>query len=432
MFIKIKVDNVKGIDNEIELDFISSSRKKEINPSVAITDDNIYVNKLMGIAGSNGTGKSTIYEVISSVGSFLEREITKRNLERMLNAEKKEEEFPKKLSDDIVKYIKKIQNEIGLPEQNQGRLEDKSTILMQLYIKGNDEISTGYYSYELVYDKDVEDKGIIQEKLSFKKKYRSSKEKVLFDKSGTFVSQIGYDITYFNNMPDFERNKKSDNYINYLRTFYNHYNRNSTGYFDFLEFDSDEIEEWIKNEPELVKSIAKIVDSKIVDISIDESKEYEKKVLFTNDKGINLYYRMLSDGTQKMLQLCQKTSYIIRNNGILIIDEIENGVHTELLNALLLMFLNKNNLNSQLIFTTHYPEIFEMKRLDQTKIFKQDQVVFLGRRNGFMTADRLSEIKHDGKKLRNDISIAKAYRDKIVSIHPDKEEIEKLLFFIEK
>lgn len=431
MFIKIKVDNVKGIDNEIELDFISASRKKEVNPSVTITDDNIYINKLMGIAGSNGTGKSTIFEVISSIGSFLEREITRRNLERMLTAEKKEE-LDKKINDDIVKYIKKMQNEVGLPEQNQARLEDKSTIFMQLYIKGNDEISTGYYSYELVYDKDVEDKGIVQEKLSFKKKYRSSKEKVLFDRSGIFVSQIGYDITYFNNLPDFEKNKKSENYINYLKTFYNHYNKNSTGYINFLEFDTDEIEEWIKNEPELVKSIAKIVDSKIVDISIDESKEYEKKVLFTNDKGINLYYRMLSDGTQKMLQLCQKTSYIIKNNGTLIIDEIENGVHTELLNALLLMFLNKNNINSQLIFTTHYPEIFEMKKLDQTKIFKQDQVVFLGRKNGFMTADRLSEIKYDGKKLRNDISIAKAYRDKIVSIHPDKKEIEKLLFYIEK
>lgn len=292
MFIKIKVDNVKGIDNEIELDFISASRKKEVNPSVTITDDNIYINKLMGIAGSNGTGKSTIFEVISSIGSFLEREITRRNLERMLTAEKKEE-LDKKINDDIVKYIKKMQNEVGLPEQNQARLEDKSTIFMQLYIKGNDEISTGYYSYELVYDKDVEDKGIVQEKLSFKKKYRSSKEKVLFDRSGIFVSQIGYDITYFNNLPDFEKNKKSENYINYLKTFYNHYNKNSTGYINFLEFDTDEIEEWIKNEPELVKSIAKIVDSKIVDISIDESKEYEKKVLFTNDKGINLYYRML-------------------------------------------------------------------------------------------------------------------------------------------
>lgn len=431
MFVKINIDNIKGIDNGIELDFISISRKKELNPSIVITDDNICINKILGIAGSNGTGKSTIFEALASVGSFLEREISKRNLDKILDNEKNDDKFSN-VKEDIIKQIREMQKRTGLCEQNQGRINDLSKIYIQLYIKSDEDLYTGYYDYYLMYDKDVENKGVIQEKLSFKKKYRSNKKNILFDRSNIFVSQVGYDITYFNNMPDAEKANRDKNYINYLKTFYNHYDKNSTGYYNFMEFYINEVEEWLKEEPEMVRSVAKIVDSKVVDVILDESKEEEKRVLFLNDKGATLNYNMLSDGTQKMLNLCQRITKVIKKNGFLVVDEIENGLHTELLNALLLMFLSKNNNYSQLIFTTHYPEIFDMKRLDKTRIFRQDQVMFLGRNNGLMTAERLSEIKCSGKKLRNDISISKAYRDKTVSIHPEKEEIEKLLFYIEK
>lgn len=53
MFTKIYIDNIEGIENPITIDFISKSRNKSNNLSLYKTNDDIYINRLLGIIGGN-------------------------------------------------------------------------------------------------------------------------------------------------------------------------------------------------------------------------------------------------------------------------------------------------------------------------------------------------------------------------------------------
>ena len=51
MFSKIIIDNILGINNKIELDFVAAPKKKEKKDTVIEIEPNININKAIGIIG---------------------------------------------------------------------------------------------------------------------------------------------------------------------------------------------------------------------------------------------------------------------------------------------------------------------------------------------------------------------------------------------
>ena len=77
MILRIKLSNIAGIKDEMDLNFIATKTDKKNINSVYITEDNIWINRLIGIIAGNAHGKSTILNAIASIGSFIDLPLRK-------------------------------------------------------------------------------------------------------------------------------------------------------------------------------------------------------------------------------------------------------------------------------------------------------------------------------------------------------------------
>ena len=136
MFNKIIIENILGINNKIELDFMSTPKKKEKKDTIVEIEPNINVNKVAGIIGANASGKSSIIHSLLELRIFL--------------AQYKIIEMAKEKNDE--KMLKYISNRF-LPERNLENLEKDSKIILEMYIPKGDV--PGYYTYSLILYKQI-------------------------------------------------------------------------------------------------------------------------------------------------------------------------------------------------------------------------------------------------------------------------------------
>lgn len=105
-----------------------------------------------------------------------------------------------------------------------------------------------------------------------------------------------------------------------------------------------------------------------------------------------------SDGTQRLFFMMLTILDIVKNNKILLVDEIEASLHTKLVEYIISLFNNSNC--AQLIYTTHNTYL-----LNENKI-RKDQVYFTNKR-----ADGSTDLYslYDYKDFREGMDIEKAY-----------------------
>ena len=132
MFLSILIDNFQGIKNEIEID-CKALPKKRVSDKILVIDNEVKVNKIIGIIGSNASGKSSIVNAMKYLADFISQDS---------EIYKKREEF--------------------LRAQNE--LNRITKIAIELFIPNGE--GKGYYTYSLSYS----NKGI-NEILKWKKKY---------------------------------------------------------------------------------------------------------------------------------------------------------------------------------------------------------------------------------------------------------------------
>ena len=155
MFNRIIINNILGINNKVELNFIAGPKKKEKKETVIEIEPNINVNKVIGIIGPNASGKSSI------IHSLLELRIFLAQYQIVETAKEKKDE----------KMLKYMSNRF-LPERNLENLNEDSEITLEMYIP-NGEIP-GYYTYSLIYNNDR-----LNEKLFYRKKYKSKNQQLI-------------------------------------------------------------------------------------------------------------------------------------------------------------------------------------------------------------------------------------------------------------
>ncbi|MCL2383539.1 MAG: ATP-binding protein [Oscillospiraceae bacterium] len=413
MFTKIIIKNVLGINNEIVLDFIAKPKQKIGKDTIVEIDKFTNVGKTIGIIGSNASGKTSIIKSMHAIGLFLiQNEII---------------DGASKGNDEINNQFIRDFKANTLPGRNLDNKSQESKIEIEMFIVEGKR--PGVYTYSLTYDDQT-----LNEKLTYRNKYNSKKViEVENYNSENRISDIGYKCFYKDSIvKDYEKVgkrlvEKFNDTMKYYETFYKYYISNVMwhGAVDDEEiFGVFALNSMMENndEKKLLQSLLKLIDWKIESIVVDKNHNNGDDVVkFVTDKGARLEYWQLSTGTRKMIRVLYISINRIKNNGIMIIDEIETALHRELVQLIIDLYKFSDG-QVQLIFTTHIPEILDKGEM------RNDQKFYLDQEDGDISIVKISD-----RSTRADFSISKNYYEtKKLSPQPDKEQIEKFCELFKK
>lgn len=419
MILRIKLSNIAGIKDEMDLNFIATKTDKKNINSVYITEDNIWINRLIGIIAGNAHGKSTILDAIASIGSFIELPLRKKNIPSLNDIEMKE--YKEEYKEKVFKQMITDYTNIDLPAGNKLNDNKNSLIEIEMYIKNDDNLTSGYYLYSLEYDKSYKTDGIKKEKLAYKNKYKK-KYLNIFEITNSFESEIGYKIAYeknyiselqANNIDVTEFEKK----IKYYKAFVKHYNKDSSIIFAdnyvFPEFYIVDMIEKCNVLKELTQFV-KLADDNIEEIFIDKNLDGKKKLMFKYNQ-FNLEYNEVSTATQKLVAMAYSILESNKNNSVFLIDEFDNSLNLEISKFLIDIFASKSKSMSQIIFTTNNPDILDNLRRDQIYLLLKRKYN-INAINFYNFTDPITK-----KRVRKDFSFVKAYKKNVIENFPSSE-----------
>ena len=169
---------------------------------------------------------------------------------------------------------------------------------------------------------------------------------------------------------------------------------------------------WINEDKETLEEVVKLIDKTIekFDIEIVEGSK-QKRIYYYNKSNQKLTFYDMSNGTRKFLSYIYLLLITLNTNGIILIDEIENSLHNDLVKFILKLITIKNS-NSQIIFTTN-----NQYTMDE-EIMRIDQMYYL---------------EKDSNKVRNDETIRKKFKEKSIcrGFQPSLEKIDLFINSIE-
>jgi hypothetical protein len=127
-------------------------------------------------------------------------------------------------------------------------------------------------------------------------------------------------------------------------------------------------------------------------------KKYDKKNQICGEVIFD-FENAESEGTKKFLKLAGPLLDIIKNQGTLVIDELDTRLHPKLTMSFIQLFNSFQNEKSQLIFTTHDTNLLDRK------ILRRDQIWFT-EKNEYGVSNLYCLLK---LKIRSDASYEKDY-----------------------
>ncbi len=145
--------------------------------------------------------------------------------------------------------------------------------------------------------------------------------------------------------------------------------------------------------------------------------QYNQDNSFKGLKSFKLDFE--SDGTQKLLALSAPIIETLLKGEILVIDELDNSMHTELVNAIIKLFNSKetNPNNAQLIFTTHDTNLLNQE------LFRRDQIWFT-QKDIYGASELYSLVEYGKGKTRDDLVLEKSYLDGKFGAVPNISSLE--------
>lgn len=428
MFTKIEIENFYGINNKLTLDFVTKSRNR-LDSNSFFSIENKSVNKLVGILGGNSTGKSSIIHAIGFIGNFLDTPLTSARLDEMISKLEEKEDINDIEKNHALSLLKSYAKGPNFNNQNVDSNNDTSTILVEMYISSNNSNFSGFYQYTLSFNGKFN--FVEKESLKFKKNIKNVYKEIVFNTQDT-KSKVGelchnyYNLKKMNQSLD----ESNENIIKFkfCDTFISHYLNNSkictSDTIENLE-EHEIIEELYKEEN--INFYSKVLN--VIDNRLNKFILINDRVYVINRKQNKLKYSHLSDGTKRCLSLVKMILEVTKNNGVLVIDELELNLSIDLIEVLLNIFL-ENKCTSQLIFTSNMSQVFDVLNQNNEKIFKQDMIQVLSRKaddDDSITIQKLLDIRIDGKRIKNLSSINRLYSGKKISIHPTTQTIKDII-----
>lgn len=420
MYIYLKIDNICGIDKEIKIDFLAEPRKRNKRETVVEIEKGKNINKLTGILGCNASGKSSIIKSIMAIDMFLKYN---SNSERNQSEEKER------------RYYKRIED--IMPKANVNRKDEYSVIELCAYIDNCSK--PGIYTYKLEYTLNPEIEIKTKEKLTYKYNFASGKEEKILDiEKRRIESEIGlkynYKDSFIQDIIDEKAMSSFEEKLEYYKCFYEYIDNELI----YAEESIDDrglqywlILSWIEEDKETLEEVVKLIDKTVekFDIEIVEGSK-QKRIYYYNKSNQKLTFYDMSNGTRKFLSYIYLLLITLNTNGMILIDEIENSLHNDLVKFILKLVTIRNS-NSQIIFTTNdqYTMDEEIMRIDQMYYLEKDN-------DGKTELRRFSESIRNEKnsnKVRNDETIRKKFKEKSIcrGFQPSPEKIDLFINSIE-
>ena len=128
-----------------------------------------------------------------------------------------------------------------------------------------------------------------------------------------------------------------------------------------------------------------------------------------------------STGTKKITALASYVIEALEQGRILVVDELDSSIHFKLTRAIVAMFNNELNINSQMIFTVHDINLMDCKRL-----FRKEQIWFVHKDEDGVYVYSLADFTAQ-QGVRDTTDVVEKYRKGSLGALPDPELINSLL-----
>lgn len=395
MVLEIRLSNFFSIKNEIVLDLkagkIQSKAAKDLEQNTFDFDGD-KILKAVALYGANASGKSNIIKGIQFCCAMVFQ--SQNHNENTVNnfVPFKFSGFQKKPSSFFILFVhNKVEYEYSFS------LTREQIITESLYYYPNGRRA-------LVFTRDEHKKGVKKDKYTFGSAIKrpldvveNTSVKTLFISR---ASQMDRDI--------------AKNIFNFFAT---------TFLLGFPLFDKMErIEQLYKENRELLLKALQIADSDIVNITMSKEEVMVKSVntqipqntvTVSDEKQLQLRFTTFhkaspevpfdlgseeSEGTKKLFVMLLSIIDIVRNNKIIIVDELESSLHNDMVEFMIALF--HAGKSAQLIFSTHNTNLIDLKKL------RKDQIYFVNKKEDAST-DLYSLF--DYKDFRDTMDAEKGY-----------------------
>jgi AAA15 family ATPase/GTPase len=198
---------------------------------------------------------------------------------------------------------------------------------------------------------------------------------------------------------------------------------NTTFILDYLNYTVQEIENLYKDNRDAILKALKIADSDIIDVRMQKTVQPGKNVTidFEKNKASFLQDTIMeqlifstfhkaspkiafnmadeeSSGTRTLFFIILSIIDVVKNNKILLIDEIDSSLHNKIVEYIVGLFHASRS--SQIIYTTHNTNLLNLNKL------RKEQIYFVNKRD-----DGSSDLYSlfDYKDFRDTMDVEKAY-----------------------
>lgn len=416
MVLEIKISNFFSIKGEVTLDFRAASIK---SANARVLSDNLFefgkteVLKSLAIYGANASGKSNIIKAIRFCHSMV-NESHLHNENTVFGFKPfKFDGWESKPSSYLIRFVSNdIEYEYAF-SLSQNRILTES---LHYYPKGR---------ITRIFTRDERLGKTKKEKYSFGGLIRRPMD----------VAENTSDKTLY-----ISRASQMDRDI--AREVFNYFSK--TFILQYVGYSSANIEFFSDISRKQIVEALKIADSDIVDVDIKVLKrpvknvnaDLEKPTLKVEDvvrdhMQIKTYHRAAPDvpfdflteesqGTIKLLFIMLTLLDVVKNNKVLLIDEIEDSLHPRIIEYLFNLFRSGDK--AQLLCTTHNTRFLDLKK------FRKDQLYFVNK--GTNGASDLYSL-YDYSDFRDTMDLEKAYLqgrfDAVPFVEDTPEQLKALI-----
>ena len=409
MLVSFRVENFKSFKDLTEFS-MEATKLKNLKESNTYNINNISLLKSAVIYGANASGKSSLLDAMTGIKSIVKNSISIEKMEKypalpfLLNSQTEDKESFFEIEFIVEEIIYRYGFEIATnsiilkewlfqkklqPKARESRLfqREKQTITLGATFKEGKGLDSKTRENTLFLSVVAQFNGII------------SRNIIEWFNQFNIISNIKSDEFKYNSFDKLEDEEFKDKIVTLIKSadigIYDIAKRKIS--FDELKIEDDKAEKL----PEFL-----IKELKENGLSTIETKhmQYNEDNSFIGLKSFDLDFE--SDGTQKLLALSAPIIETLLKGEILVIDELDNSMHTELVYAIIKLFNSKetNPNKAQLIFTTHDTNLLNQK------LFRRDQIWFT-QKDIYGVSELYSLVEYGKGKTRDDLVLEKNYLD---------------------
>lgn len=411
MLVNFRVENFKSFKEYTEFS-MEATKLKNLKESNTFEVNNITLLKSAVVYGANASGKSNLLQAINKMRNIISDSVSIEKMSKYIHqpfllnseSERKETIF------EVEFIINEILYRYGFMIDLNGMILSEHLFQRKLQSRAKEVVLFEREKQKIVIGTLFKEGKLIEDKtrnntlfLSVVAQFNGeiSREILKWFSEFNVISNLKKDFFENYSHSALEDENFKDKIINFIK-------KADVGIYSInnkkIKFE-DLINQENINEDDLNSLPKEVIDSLQNDgLSTIETQhmQYNEKNEFVQLKSFDLEFE--SDGTQILLALSGPIIDTLSRGGTLVIDELDNSLHTELVEAIIKIFNSKeaNPNNAQLIFTTHDTNLLNQE------LFRRDQIWFT-QKDIYGVSELYSLVEYGRGKARDDLVLEKNY-----------------------